>query len=215
MERLPNSLTNLNDCDVCFLSKNTKTLHLSTRPRAFRHLENVHVDLSGIIRTKGLNNELYYALFCDDYSSYRHIYFLQSKTKEEVLSVFKVYLALAERQTCMKLKQFTLDRGGEFVNDLLGNELCEQGVVLHLKASHSPEENGVSERGNRTISTKARSMMFESSMPLRFWVQACKTAVFLTNRTITCALSENRTPFEAWHYREPSVNHVRVFGCLS
>lgn len=121
---------------------------------------------------------------------------------------------MAERQTCVKLKQFTLDRGGEFVNKLLGNELRERGIVLHLTAAHSPEENGVSERGNRTISTKARLMMLESGMPLWFWVQACNTAVFLTNRTITSALSGNRTPFEAWHFRKPSINHVRVFGCL-
>lgn len=57
--------------------------------------------------------------------------------------------------------------------------------------------------------------MLGSCMPLQFWVQACNTAVFLTNRTITSSLSENRTPFEAWHFRKPSVNHVRVFGFLS
>lgn len=81
---------------------------------------------------------------------------MQTKSKEEVYGVFMSYLALAERQTCVKLKQFTLDRGGEFMNNLLGKELNERGIVLHLTASHSPEENGVSERGNRTISTKAR-----------------------------------------------------------
>lgn len=57
--------------------------------------------------------------------------------------------------------------------------------------------------------------MLKSSMPLRFWVQACETAVFLTNRTITSSLSGNHTPFKAWHYRKPSVNHLKVFGCLS
>lgn len=180
-----------------------------------RHLEKVHVDLSGTIRTKGLKNEMYYALFWDDFSSSCHIYFMQSKSKEEVFKVFTSYLSLAERQTCLKLKQFTLGRGGEFLNDLLGAELRKRGIVLHLTAAHSPEENGVSERGNRTISTKARSMMLEASMPLRFWVQACKTAVFLTNRTITTSLSDNRSPFEAWHFRKPLVDHLKVFGCLS
>lgn len=56
-------------------------------------------------------------------------------------------------------------------------------------------------------------MMIESSIPLKFWVQACKVAVFLTNRIITSALPENTTPFEAWHFRKPSVSHLKVFGC--
>lgn len=215
VEGLPEDVRLLKDYDVCSLSKNTKIPHASTRPRALRHLENVHIDLSGIIRVKGLKNELYYALFCDDFSSFRHIYFMNSKSKEEVFDVFTSYLALAERQTCVKLKQFTLDRGGELLNDLLGTELWKRGIVLHLTAAHSPEENGVSERGNRTVSTKARSMILESGMALRFWVQACKAAVFLTNRTVTTALSGNRTPFEAWHFRRPSVDNLKVFGCLS
>lgn len=215
VDGLSENLPAVVDCETCSLSKNHKIPHSSTRPRASSHLKNVHVDLSGIIRTKGLSNEMYYALFCDDFSSYRHIFFMKDKSKETVFDVFKDYIALSERQTCKMLKQFTIDRGGEFVNDLLGSELRNKGIVLHLTAAHSPEENGVSERGNRTISTKARSLMIEVNVPLRFWVQACRTAVFLTNRTMTSALSEKRTPFEAWHYRKPSVDHLRVFGCLA
>lgn len=57
-------------CDVCSLGKNTKLPFNHTRPRASRFLENVHVDISGINRTKGIGNESYYILFCDDFSSY-------------------------------------------------------------------------------------------------------------------------------------------------
>lgn len=58
------------DCEVCLLSKGAKIPHNHSRPCAVRHSENVHVDLSGIMRTKGLKNEAYYILFTDDYSSY-------------------------------------------------------------------------------------------------------------------------------------------------
>lgn len=111
------------NCDTCYLAKSTKTPYNKTRPRALNFLENVHVDLSGIIRTKGLRNECYYILFNDDYSSYRHIYPLMTKTKEEVMEKFMSYLAVSERQTGKSLKQFTLDRGGEFLNNLLCSEL--------------------------------------------------------------------------------------------
>lgn len=49
------------------------------------------------------------------------------------------YIALSERQTGCKLKQFTSDRGGEFLNQLLGDKLKELGIELHLTAGHTPE----------------------------------------------------------------------------
>lgn len=91
-------------CKICMLSKGSKIPSNHTRPRASRFLENVHVDLSGIMRVKGLRNESYYILFTDDFSSYRHIYPLITKTKEEVFEVFKSYIARAERQTGCSLK---------------------------------------------------------------------------------------------------------------
>lgn len=187
-------------CVTCLKSKGRKLPHNHTRPRAKRFLENIHVDLSGIIRTKGLKNENYYILFTDDYSLYRHIYPLVSKTKEEVLAVFRTYIAVAERQTGCSVKTFTLDRGGEFINNLMMEEVRELGIEFHLTAGHTPAQNGVAERSNRTIGSKARAMMLESGLPLRFWYQACSAAVFIANRTVTKAVSDYRTLFELWHF---------------
>lgn len=120
---------------------------------------------------------------------------------------------MAERQTGSKVIQFTLDRGGEFINDLLGRELKTLGVVLHTTAGHTPQQNGVAERGNCTVITKARSMMLEANLPLHFWYLACSSAVFLINRFITASVPNNTTPFEVWFYRKPCISHLRVFGC--
>jgi hypothetical protein len=38
------------------------------------------------------------------------------------------------------------------------------------------------------------------------------TAVYLQNRLLTKSLA-GHTPYEAWHGRNPVVNHLRVFGC--
>lgn len=91
------------------------------------------------MRTKGLRNEAYYILFCDDYSTYQHIYPLKSKEKCEVFDVFMMYIAVTERQTGSRVIQFTLDQGGEFVNDLLGNQLSSMGIVLHMTAGYAPQ----------------------------------------------------------------------------
>ena len=83
-------------CNICLVSKASKIPSNHTRPRAKRSLENVHVDLSGIMRVKGLKNEMYYILFTNDFLSYRHIFPLTTKSKEEVYGVFKAYIVLAE-----------------------------------------------------------------------------------------------------------------------
>jgi hypothetical protein len=40
------------------------------------------------------------------------------------------------------------------------------------------------------------------------------TSVYILNRSPTKALN-GMTPYEAWHGRQPSVSHLRVFGCLA
>jgi hypothetical protein len=49
-------------------------------------------------------------------------------------------------------------------------------------------------------------------MPMEFWGEAMITAVYLQNRLPTKSLA-GRTPYEVWHGRKPTVNHLRVFGC--
>jgi hypothetical protein len=43
---------------------------------------------------------------------------------------------------------------------------------------------------------------------------AVVTAVYILNHSPTKALND-RTPYEAWHGRKPTVSHLRVFGCLT
>ena len=59
----------------------------------------------------------------------------------------------------------------------------------------------------------ARSMMFQANVPKRFWSDAVVTACYLINRTPTQVL-EGRAPFEVLNEYKPSLEHMRVFGCL-
>ncbi|KAG6539194.1 hypothetical protein ZIOFF_004347 [Zingiber officinale] len=59
----------------------------------------------------------------------------------------------------------------------------------------------------------AKSMMHEKGLPKIFWAEAVYTAVYLSNRCPTTAIP-NKTPFEAWSGRRPSVNHLKVFGSI-
>lgn len=76
---------------------------------------------------------------------------------------------------------------------------------------HTPQQNGVAERANRTLVEMARSMLLHAGLDERFWAEAIKTASYLRNRAETTTLP-GVTPFEAWAGRKPCVQHLRVFG---
>lgn len=51
-------------------------------------------------------------------------------------------------------------------------------------------------------------------MPKTFWPEAVNWTVYVLNRSPTLAVKDI-TPEEAWSESKPSVDHFRVFGCIS
>lgn len=71
--------------------------------------------------------------------------------------------------------------------------------------------NGVAERAMRTIVEDASSMLWGAKLNASFWVEAVKTAVYLKNRKPHAA--RDKTPYEIWTGRQPSLLHLQIFGC--
>ena len=51
-------------------------------------------------------------------------------------------------------------------------------------------------------------------LPNQFWAEAVSIFVYLLNLSPTKVVM-NRTPYEVWHGRKPSVSHLRIFGCVA
>lgn len=60
----------------------------------------------------------------------------------------------------------------------------------------------------------ARCLLKEKELPLYFWGEAIRHAIYLLNRLPTRAV-EGVTPYEAWSSTKPIIDHLRVFGCLA
>jgi len=91
------------------------------------------------------------------------------------------------------------------------NYLMECGIVSQLSAPGTPQQNGVSERRNRTLLDMVRSMMSYAHLPNSFWGYAVQTAVYILNCVPSKSVSE--TPLKLWNGRKGSLRHFRIWGC--
>ncbi|OMO61385.1 Integrase, catalytic core [Corchorus capsularis] len=133
--------------------------------------------------------------------------------KSDVAGIFWKFKAWIENQVGNKIKVLRSDNGTECTSDRFEEFLREAGIEHQLTATYTPQQNGVSERKNRTVMEMARRLLFEKQLPKKFWAEAVNTAVYLQNRLLTKAV-EGKTPYEALFGKKPSVSHLKVFGCI-
>ncbi|KAK2404761.1 putative mitochondrial protein [Trifolium repens] len=199
-------------CNACQLGKmHRKSFQSTNGTRARNKLELVHTDLCGPMSIPSLSQNKYFILFIDDLTRMTWVYFLTSKA--HTFNVFKKFRAMVESQSGCKIKMLRSDNGKEYTSNEF-NRFCEDmGIVHQLTVSYTPEQNGVSERKNRTVMEMARCLIAEKKLPKSFWAEAVYTAVYLLNRLPTRAVQE-KTPIEAWIGVKPSAKHLKIFGSI-
>ncbi|GKA33155.1 zinc finger, CCHC-type containing protein, partial [Tanacetum coccineum] len=98
---------------------------------------------------------------------YGYVYLL--KHKHEVFETFKVFQKEVENQLEKTIKSPRSDRGGEYMSQEFLNHLKEHETIAHRTPPYTPQNNGVSERRNRTLLDMVRSMMSQTTLPKSFW----------------------------------------------
>lgn len=127
----------------------------------------------------------YFVTFTDDWSHFAVVFLITSK--DEVFECFQTYEALATAKFGQRIHRLRCDNGGEYKSKQFERFCKSKGIQVEWTVPHTPEQNGVSDRLNRTLVEKARSMLEDSEVDKRFWGQA--TAAFLLNRSPTSAVS--------------------------
>ncbi|GJT08221.1 ribonuclease H-like domain-containing protein [Tanacetum coccineum] len=79
--------------------------------------------------------------------------------------------------------------------------------------ARTPQQNRVAERRNRTLIEAARTMLANSKLPTTFWAEAVNIACYVQNRVLVVK-PHNKTPYELFHGRTPTLSFIRPFGCL-
>ena len=197
-------------CEVCALSKKIRVVNRVSPERSIQPLARVFSDFWGPYRVPTMDGNRYMLTFTDDYT--RKSWVVLTKDRISLPYEFAQWRALVERQSGHKILALWSDNAGEY-KSLGDTQLKGAGISLELTTVYTPEQNGVSERLNRSLITMARSMLLTAKLPQRFWGEAVTTACYLRNRM---AIGPNgKSLEEAFTGRKPSTRHLRIFGCIA
>ncbi|RDX98065.1 hypothetical protein CR513_19065, partial [Mucuna pruriens] len=112
---------------------------------------------------------------------------------------FKSFKAKVELQLGKKIKVIKFDRGGEYYGryDGLGEQRPGTFALFLRECGVVPQY----------------TMPSKPSMNESLWGEALTTTVYILNRVPTKAV--NKTPYELWIGKKPSIKHLHIWGCLA
>lgn len=198
-------------CEVCHKAKQTRVPFPLSHKTTSSLGDLVHLDVWGPYRVVTVEGYRFFLTIVDDFTRATWVYLLESK--EEVFNCVVSFSNVLINQFGAKIKVFRSDNGTEFINNRMKMFCNDKGILHQTTCAYTPQQNGVVERKHRHILNVARSLLFEAGLPLKYWGEAVLTSVFLINRTHMSVLN-GVSPFELIYNRPPTLDHLRVFGCL-
>jgi hypothetical protein len=118
---------------------------------------------------------------------------------------------MIQTQFITKIKCIRSDNGSKFhMKDFFST----QGIIHQLSCVETPQQIEIVERKHQHLLNVARSLRFQSHLPLQFWSNYILSATHIINRIPTPLLS-NKSSYQLLFSKIPSYSHLKVFGCLA
>nr|GEU51076.1 hypothetical protein [Tanacetum cinerariifolium] len=111
-----------------------------------------------------------------------------SSTKDETSGILKSFITEIENLVYKKVKIIRYYNRTEFKNKVMSEFCKKKGIKKEFSVARTPQQNGVAERRNRTLSEAARTM-------------------------VLVVKPYNKTPYELFRGRTPVLSFIRPFGC--
>lgn len=197
-------------CKGCLEGKMAKRPFKSKPKRQCNVGEIFHCDLEGPMHIPSLGGSKFALVIKDECSSFRSLYFL--KQKSDAINSLTAHIAYVKRITGNPVKTVRSDNGTEFIDQRVETLFSNNNIVHERTVPYNPQQNGFIERENRTVCELARAMIHHRNLPRHLWCEAMSTAAYLLN-IIPKKGANGITPFEQWHKKKPSYDHLHEFGC--
>jgi len=148
----------------------------------------------------------------DDYSraTWTHL----MVTKDEAVSLLKAFVIMTKIQFDKTVNVIRSDNALELSRSYEILEFFATFRITHQTSFvETPQQNSIVERKHKHLLEVSKVLMFQASIPLRYWDECVLTATYLINRLPTKVL-QGKTPYELLHGSVPTYSQSRVFGCL-
>ncbi|MGZ5486595.1 MAG: DDE-type integrase/transposase/recombinase, partial [Nitrososphaeraceae archaeon] len=214
-------------CETCLTTKaKRKSIrHKNTEPnrKSLEVLDTFCCDLIGPLSSTeegdklalpSINGEYYILIVVDQFSKY--IMVRGMKQKSEASEHLMEIIRLTQNRFNKTLKRFHSDGGKEFINDIFLKFLKQQGTELTYTPADTPQFNGEAESANKTIITKARSILNHVKGCLELWNYAIQFAVLIYNYTTKLHLDGEQylIPGKIFNPQyEFNIQNIHIFGC--
>jgi hypothetical protein len=93
------------------------------------------------------------------------------------------------------------------------NFLSNHGIFHRLTCPHTSQQNGIVERKHRHILEMGLTLLAQSGLPPKYWVDSFLTSIFLINR-LPSPVIHNESPCSKLFKKQPDYTFLRAFGCL-
>ncbi|MCO5590655.1 hypothetical protein L7F22_044628 [Adiantum nelumboides] len=198
-------------CEGCLFGKFSEQKFSTWTTATRKPLQIVHSNLCGPLPVPSLSHNHYFITFIDDFTRFSMVSFLKDKTSATVLQQFRTYQKLADNHLERSIQTLQTDNGGEYTSQAFKAYCAQQGIRHNLTVPHTPQQNGLAERKNRSLMNSARSMLRIACLPPSFWEEAISTACYLQNRSYSRSIKG--IPYSLWYGKEPDYSSLRIFGC--
>ncbi|WVZ80194.1 LOW QUALITY PROTEIN: hypothetical protein U9M48_027689 [Paspalum notatum var. saurae] len=172
--------------------------------------ELLHMDTVGPARVASVSGKWYVLVVVDNFSRFSWVFFMESK--DEAFGFVRDLVLRLRNESHKAMRAIRSDNGGEFRNSRFENFCRDLGLEHQFSFPYTPPQNGVVERKNHTLVEMARTMLDEHRTLRRFWAEEVNTACYIANQIFLRAFL-GKTSYELRFGRQPSVKHLRAFGC--
>jgi len=131
-----------------------KSIMTTTKP-----LELIHMDLFGPLTYISIGGNKYGLIIVDDYSHFTWVFFLFDKC--QVRDKVKTFVRRAQKEFGLPIKKMRSENETKFKNTQVEDFLDEEGIKHEFSSPYTPQQNGVVERKNWTLTDMARTMLDE------------------------------------------------------
>ena len=208
-------------CEACVLGKMKKLpFESQEQPRTTRPFEMIHMNAGGSITPRSREGYRFWIVIMDDFTCFPWVYFMEHKNEalqiynqwnKDVQTVFQSEVGREDHFESY-VKWVCSDRGTKYVNKAFQDQLKTDGTLHETSAPYMPEQNGLTERMNHTMSALANTMLEESKLPKSFWANAMAIAAYVTVLSPASGIDGN-IPYQVLFNQQVDPTLFRPFGC--